>query len=335
MVAVPGIVETLSDRIAFARVNLAGFAAFDLETGASIAEAELEGAVIDLAWDAVHSRLLVVSLIGEGEQSNVSAFELTGGDWKRVATSKEFSAGTYVVTSQGTVVVMSEDIGVSWSILGSSLEPLGMPEVLGRPSGVVALSSSELVALDPNGGSADGYEDLLRRVRLEPLAELERVGFPAVARPASRWAVVEPGRVAAVVRKRDSEAAFETGGVELQGPLQAPSFLRREVPNATGTLAAVSYDPARNTLIALLSAGVLPGKIASFGIAPEASSNVIELDAPVETTSWPSRQLALHTASDTLLVATTSGVRAFRGAEELREFAGGRYSAPLALMSTR
>jgi hypothetical protein len=41
----------------------------------------------------------------------------------------------------------------------------------------------------------------------------------------------------------------------------------------------------------------------------------------------------LHAASDTLLVATTSGVRAFRGTQERKEFAGSRYAAPLAIMS--
>lgn len=333
LVAFPGLLDDMSNHIGFARVGGSSFAAFDLETGASIAEARLDGAVIDLEWDGVHSRLLVVSLIGEGEQSNVSAFELRGGDWKHVASSQEFSTATYVIASHGTVVVMSEDMGVSWSLLGPELEPLGMPKVLGRPSGIAPLSSTELVALDPNGGDANGYEDLLRRVRLEPMSEVERVGFPAMGRPASRWALVEPGRVAAVVRKHESKPAFEVGGVELGALLEAPSFTFRDVPDATGALAAVSYDPARNELIALLSEGNGPGRIARFGVHAETPTTVIGLGAPVETSPWPNRQLAFHAASDTLLVATTSGVRAFRGTRERKEFAGSRYAAPLVIMS--
>lgn len=331
MVAVPGIVEGMSNHIGIARVGGSGFAAFDLSTGASIAEAKLEGALVDLDWDAVHSRLLVVSLIGEGEQSNVSAWELASGSWKHVATSKEFSIATYVVASHGHALVLSEDMGVSWSLLDAQLQPLGMPKVLGRPSGLAPLSSTELVALDPNGGDASGYEDLLRRVKLDPLSELERVGFSAVDRPASRWAIVQPGRVAAVVRKHASEAAFEVGGVELGVTLAAPIFTRREVPNATGTLAAVVYDPGRNELISLLASDG-DAHLVRFSIEPDAVANVADLSATVELTPWPSRQLLLDAPSDTLLVASSSGVRAFRGAEELKEFDGARYSAPLAIM---
>jgi hypothetical protein len=55
----------------------------------------------------------------------------------------------------------------------------------------------------------------------------------------------------------------------------------------------------------------------------------------VETSPWPSRQLALHAPSDTLLVATANGVRAFRGKEPLDGFVGDRYAAPVVVKSAR
>lgn len=325
MVAVPGVLDSMSDRIGFARVGLTGFAAFDLETGASLAEATLDGAVIDLDWDELHSKLLVVSLTAEGEEANVSSFELESGSWTPIATSKPLPAGTHVVVNHGTVIALSEDVGVSWCVLDDALAPVSTSKLLGRPSGIASVSPTELWTLDPNGGDATGYEDLLRSVRLSPLSELERIAFPAPERPASRWTALDAGRTLMLVRKREAETSFELGKVTLGSTLHAPVFTRRDVPAATGALAALSFDPARKSLVALLSSG----RLLLLPLDPEAEVRSIELESSVETNPWPSRQLVLHASSDTLLVATDHGVRAFRGTLPLGEFVGNRYAAPL------
>jgi hypothetical protein len=225
---------------------------------------------------------------------------------------------------------MSEEMGVSWFVLGPDLAHVGTPHVLGRPSGVARLSSGSLVALDPNGSDESGYQDLLRRVQLSPLAEAERLGFAAPDRPESRWAIVDSGRLAAIVRKHEGESAFEIGAVELGAALEAPAFTRRDVTNAHGALAAVVFDRARARLVALLGE-TTRARLVTLPLDPSVPSEIVELPSPIEPTKWWGRQLVLHAPSDTLLVATTKGTFAFRGTEALLGFAGARYAAPLAV----
>jgi hypothetical protein len=329
----PPVTLSVSHGIGFAR-TAKGFAAFDVASGVAIADVELGGAIVDLDWDEARSRLLVVELLPELEESVVHSFGFANDTWKLLHTSSSFVPETRVVAGFGQALALSEDLGVSWSLLGPELEPTSFPGVLGRPSSITFRSQTEVVALDPHGGDASAYLDIVRRVRLDSQSLVESITFEAEGRPQSRWTLVDEGRRALVVRKMDAATSFQIGRIELGSPLKAPDFYRRVVPGAHGSLVDVVFDQKRSAVVALLSRAAFPAVLVTMPLSPEQSARVIELGAPVDDSTWMSRELAYDPVTGALLVATVNGVRAFQGNEAISEFSGESYFAPIVVKDT-
>ncbi len=245
-VADPGARHPVREYFSFARTDATSFAAFHLETGEPYAERRLSGPILDLDWDEVSSRLLVVEASPEVDESVILAFRYRDGAFELDSSSPRFSPESRVIALFGQTLALSEDMGVSWSLLDGDLQPVRPSKAIARPAGFRRIPG-EVMALDPHGLDEQGGDsDVLLGVKCAGAWEVGSFSVPAPGRPASRLAWDSESDRTFLVQQ--SGSAFDV--VELSSTRPIGSF-RREIEDASGELVEVVIDG--DTLIALLS----------------------------------------------------------------------------------
>ena len=321
--------------LGFARHASGGIAVFDRQSGKTLAQKDMAGPVLDIVWHASFERAFVVRGEPGLDACAVEALAFDGQALASVAQSEPLGGTARLHAWGDRVLAFAEEMGTSWWVYDADLKPLAPPKALFRPAAVVTAGDGELLALDASRFESDGDADAIVKLGLDGQWALDLWSFPAPGRPNSRFAdATEPDSIR-YVRKLATDGRFELAEIDALSPA-VPSSFAQIASEAIGSLEDAVVDAERELLVTTLSGDVTGGggKLVVLPLAAGASST-IDLGASIESSPWPSRQLARDPVSGRWLVATGAGVRAFAVAggklAEASGFEGSALRAPLVL----
>lgn len=280
---------------------------FEPANGRVRSSRELEGPIVDLSWHAPSGRLLVVVASEKLDATRAHAF--TRG-LVQLETSPPFGPEARVLALEGGALLVSNEIGASWTPLDESLTPLAQSQLVAKPDSLaeaqppggwhaVALSS----ALDPAGQDVDRIID----ARFGQSWQLESTLWPAPARPVARIVARSSREDGLLVRKWGDVPRFALAELGTVRSRSAPRFARRAAPGADGELEEVAWDAEQRAVLALLVRASGTAMLACIGVEPGAQSSSLELEGKAELGVWLGKRLARVSPRE-LLVATSSGL---------------------------
>ena len=156
---------------AYARSGPSQVAAFDPATGHVLSTTVVGEVVGDLVLDG--SRLLAATSPNDLETSRVRAFDIVDGQLSLVGESNELGPGARLFPFPPYVLVLTEDMAVTWSLLDSALRLVPGSQAINRP-------------LEPRIGERSGTALVLEQYRLRRRRDLR-----LTARGALRLAVAD------------------------------------------------------------------------------------------------------------------------------------------------
>jgi len=297
--------------LAFARKGQSQVAAIEAATGRVLSTTVVGDVVLDLAREG--DRLLVATSSDALESSTVRAFRIGESSLVAAAESAPLGSGARLFPFQPHTLVLTEDMAVTWSVLDADLAQIPPSKALVRPSGL-ALGrdggETHLLALATTGFEKGQYFDTLVGARFDAGWTFEYASVPAAGRPSSRLARAEGRDEVYLVRKLADAWAIEIGELPGAEPAVPKSFRTAIVPGALGRIEAVEVDANREVLLVLLSRAASTGALALISLRDEVEPQLLPLAAPVESSDWFTRTLALF-ESGRVLAASVSGVEAF------------------------
>ena len=320
---------------AYARSGPSQVAAFDPATGHVLSTTVVGEVVGDLVLDG--SRLLAATSPNDLETSRVRAFDIVDGQLSLVGESDELGPGARLFPFPPYVLVLTEDMAVTWSLLDSALRLVPGSQAINRPSSLVSASvPGRLLSLSSTGFDAGETFDSLLVARFDSQWQIDFHSIPAPGRPSSRLAGAEDRDEAYLVRKHEDGSQIEIAEISRVDPAVPTSFRSVTVPGAKGSIECVEVAADRDALVLLLSRGSSTGALVLLPLRLDAEPSMVPLSGPVESSPWFCRSLALS-PSGRVLAATTQSIEAFDlggsgAAPELirdADFAGGGFAAPL------
>lgn len=320
---------------AYARKGQNQVATIDSATGRVLSTTVVGEVVGDLVIDG--SRLLVATSTADLGTSTVRAFDVVDGQLSLVGESALLGPGARVFPFAPYVLVLTEDMAVTWSLLDAKLQLVPGSQAVSRPASLVSSTvPGRLLSLSSTGFDAGETIDTLLVASFDMQWQLDFLSIPAPGRPSSRLAGAADRDEAYLVRKHEDGAQIEIAEISRVQPAVPASFRSVTVPGASGSIECVEVDADRDALVVLLSRGASTGALVIVPLGLDAVPTLVPLAGPVESSQWFCRALALS-PSGRVLAATTQSVEAFdlggsSAAPELirdASFAGGGLAAPL------
>jgi hypothetical protein len=294
---------------AFARKGPSQLAEIDARTG-RVLSATVAGAVFrDLIRDGER---LALAISGDDlESTTVRALRVADGAIAPAGESDPLGAGGRLFAFPPFTLVLTEDMAVTWSLLDGDLRLVPGSKAVARPASLLLSSEpSQLLALSPTGYDAGEYSDTLVVARFDATWQLDFQSIPAPGRPSSRLAGAPDRDEAYLVRKHASAYDFELAEISRVTPTAPSGFRTVSIPGALGEIEDVVVAADRDALLVLLSRGASTGALALVPLRDGVTPQLVPLSAPVESSPWFQRALALL-PSGRVLAATTFRVEAF------------------------
>lgn len=310
-VGTPELIPLPAPRLAFARKGASQVVTFDAASGRVIASTVVGDVVLDMVRDA--DRLLVATSTDDLETSTVRAFRLGGSGLTFLGESEPLGPGARLFPFGSRTLVLTEDMAVIWSLLDDELALVPSSKAIARPASLLstrAHGAPQLLALSPTGFEGGEHFDTLVVARFDSGWKLDFHSVAAPGRPSSRIGHAPERDEAWLVRKHAKEPAFELGELSVVEPVPPAKLRSVLVPGGVGAIEAVEVDAEREALVVLLSREASTGALALVPLRAGAEPVLAPLSAPVESSEWFSRALAVS-ASGRVLVATTHGLEGF------------------------
>jgi len=287
---------------------------FEIASGHAVAARSFGGAVIDLAWDAHARGLWVLEGDGDGDESRAHRFALGAQDLEWVASSEPFAPSARVLPLGETALLLTEDMGTTWTLLDGGLAVLAPSKLVAKPNSLHAVASrgSERVCALATGLAANALPvDVLVTGSFAGGWHVTKTELAAPGRPESRLAFTPEREGAWLVRKQDDEPRFIVGSLDLPQGVAEPVWAVRSVAGAVGHFEEVVVDVEQTALIALLSRGVRAPLLVLVSLRDGESSLLAEVTGSTQSSAWLGRRLAISRGG-ALLVATEAAVSSYR-----------------------
>ncbi|MCC6901998.1 MAG: hypothetical protein IT377_23705 [Polyangiaceae bacterium] len=294
---------------AFARKGPSLIAELDAQTGRVISTTVAGAVLRDLARDGDR---LVAAISGDDlESTTVRALEVQEGKIAPAGESDPLGPGGRLFALPPFTLALTEDMAVTWSLLDADLRLVPGSQAVARPASLVASTLPlQLLALSPTGYDSGDYSDTLVVARFDETWQLDFHSIPAPGRPSSRLAGAPDRDEAYLVRKHTDSYDLELAEISRVTPAVPATFRTVSVPGALGEVEDVVVAADRDLLLVLLSRGASTGALAIVPLNDGATPGLVPLSAPVESSPWFQRALALL-PSGRVLAATTLRLEAF------------------------
>lgn len=330
---------SLAPRAAFGLDESGDVVVFDVDTGSVRAVHPLAWVITDLCWDAHRQRLLVVEKNGWVDGSRVHALRYDG-QFVHESSSPALPGDVRVVVTGSRVLAVADEYGTEWMELDEQLEPRAGRAYTGLPASLYALGPSESPAVFALNARArvgsDSFDELFVLSDFGPEWLVGSVSHPK--RPHTSSRVVFDAHSERSWLARLHPQGLDLFAVAKEGLAPAGAWVGVSSPGAS--LEGVAFDPSQEAVVLGVAHPARPADELLLGAPAQAQpAVVVSLGGRLRRSPWFSRDVVLDSVGAVLLVATESGIEAFRtsgtshapAVERAPSFGGAQLRGPIAL----